>query len=267
LIAAFDYDRRRATFFRSNVGSLAANFPRSAEVNLLDAVNASTTAPVIYFDLPAQIGEDQYWDGGVAGYNNPVLAGVVEALANHIPPGQIKALSIGTGKVSLPIQDDNNSIPRQLAQARYRTDFPHLPPAELHNLAELAGSILDDPPDAASFEAHVALNQRLPQNPDDVVGDGSIVRMNPMIQPIYDPASGQWQPPEGYSPDDFSKLAGVPMDATDPADVQRIMDFASNWLIDSVVNQPIRASRDTFEVEIGQRWFSSALAAWKKLQG
>ena len=42
------------------------------------------------------------WDGAIGGYNNPVLAGLIEALANGISLDAVRVLSIGTGSVRLP---------------------------------------------------------------------------------------------------------------------------------------------------------------------
>lgn len=269
LISAFDYDSCRATFFRSNLQSKAASSPMQQEVDLLDAVNASSTAPVNYFDQPAVIGNNRYWDGGVGGYNNPILAAIVEALANGVLSEQIRALSIGTGEVFLPIQDERKSIDPNLCKPRYLASNPIA--QEFHDLKELAESILDDPPDAASFEAFVALGQPLPE-PGEVSTGGRLVRMNPLIQPIYDPQSQQWSSPEGYDPaTTFAQLANTPMDAAKPREVDRIVKFCEHWLAGSdenpsIVNQPLRANRQTLQVEIGHRWFSQALTAWQTLQ-
>src|SRR5919108_630513 len=37
-----------------------------------------------------------FWDGGVTGFNNPILAGVTEAKANGIASAEIRILSLGT---------------------------------------------------------------------------------------------------------------------------------------------------------------------------
>lgn len=55
-----------------------------------------------YFDDPARFGERQYWDGGIAGLNNPVLAAVVEAIAYGKARSEFGVLSIGTGNTFLP---------------------------------------------------------------------------------------------------------------------------------------------------------------------
>ena len=74
---------------------------------LAEAIHASSNAPVNYFNAPAEIGDRRYWDGAIGGYNNPVLAGVIEAAVNAERYGtslsEIKALSLGTGSVVLPL--------------------------------------------------------------------------------------------------------------------------------------------------------------------
>src|SRR5271168_318226 len=54
VILAFDYDRNRASFFRSS-GSNGVGWGQGAATNitLCDAIHASTNAPVNYFDAPA----------------------------------------------------------------------------------------------------------------------------------------------------------------------------------------------------------------------
>jgi predicted acylesterase/phospholipase RssA len=103
VIAAFDYDWKRAVYFRSNLKSAAASAASPPDPSLAEAIHASSTAPVRFFDSAAQFGGRRYWDGGVAGLNNPVLAAVIEALAAGAAPGDIAALSIGTGSVRLPV--------------------------------------------------------------------------------------------------------------------------------------------------------------------
>jgi hypothetical protein len=257
LIPAFDYDHQRTTILRSNANSPEASFPREAPVALIDAVHASSTAPVNFFDKPATVGNSRYWDGAVGGYNNPVLAAVCEALAGGVVRERIRALSIGTGRTRLPMQNEEGTIPPPLVQSRGDA-------SPIHDLKELASSIIDDPPDAASLEAHVALGQRLPANPHDIVGDGTLVRMNPMIQPIYT-SPDKWKCPKGISPDEFTALVNLGIDAVEQSDASLIKRFCHAWIEGSVMNQPVRANLETFAVEIGQATFADAALAWKKL--
>ena len=99
VIVGFDYDRLRARFFRSQeTSSKASGTGVATELTLAEAIHASSNAPVNYFDAPATYMErpERYWDGAITGCNNPVLAGVTEAIAATKQEMEIVALSIGT---------------------------------------------------------------------------------------------------------------------------------------------------------------------------
>ena len=194
LITTFDFDRERAQFFRSNTDSAASGLPPSAVPTLAEAVHASSNAPIFYFNLPAQFNDPaanpafaacRFWDGAVSGYNNPVLAAVVEAVANAgaTPFNTLNVLSIGTGKVYLPLPDDPSRVAQGVAD-----DPTMVPPRQsdgsLSSIEELATSIGDDPPDAASFIA-LTLGRLAAPVAQGIskwaIGNGSLVRMNPLI--------------------------------------------------------------------------------------
>ena len=110
LIVAFDFDRERATFFRSApiIGAALGTGER-LPLTLAEAIHASTNAPLNYFDGPARFRnrppplpqcDYRYWDGGITGFNNPVLAAVTEAIQLGAARSDIVALSLGTGKVA-----------------------------------------------------------------------------------------------------------------------------------------------------------------------
>ena len=261
LLVGFDYDRERAVFFRSNAESLTSSSASASRTPLVEAVHASTNAPINYFDEPALIPATEagkparrFWDGAITGLNNPVVAAVVEAKANGAANADIEVLSIGTGNVFLPLADGPATAMMQ----------PRASQNLLADIKRISGSILADPPDAATFIAHVMLDQPLPPRGAGAVGNGCIVRMNPLIQPFCDPASGAFSCPVGLSPEQFEKLAKLDMDAVEDADVALIDEFCSVWMKDQVHNQPVRAKGTTLECEIGHRWFSGALAEWKR---
>lgn len=258
VIFGFDYDRCRAAFFRSNLKSPAGSGTAPLNPTLAEAINASSTAPVKFFDAPAEIGDRRYWDGAIAGYNNPVLGAVVEALAGHVTPEDVQVLSIGTGSVRRPILQKgqvNDSGVMQMPQ----TSTP------INDLEELAGSIIDDPPDAATFIAHIALRQPLPDPNKSEPVSGSIIRMSPMVQPVQR-SDGSWGPPVGLSVQEFNDVAKIEMDAVEQAEVLKIQNLANQWINDRVVNQAIRANPDNFHTEMGQGTFSGAKEAWLRLR-
>ncbi len=262
VICTFDYDRLRGILLRSNRASRAASFTDELDLTLAEAIHASTNAPVNFFDVPANLPQAaptrQFWDGGIAGDNNPVLVAVIEALANGHAAGAIRALSIGTGTVFLPADPDHRlGVLGQPSRCLPRSNFVE---DLLADVTTLATAVLDDPPDAASFHAHVALGGKLPAGPALVQASGPVVRLNPMIQPVRD-ADGRWATPPGIS--DFGALARLDIDAVAQADMLRIVELGRAWLANTVPNQPIRTNRDTLACEIGQPTFDRALAAWR----
>ncbi|MBV9523515.1 MAG: patatin [Alphaproteobacteria bacterium] len=263
IIAAFDYDRCCAVFFRSNMKSKAASFGTPALATLAEAIHASTTAPIDYFDRPAAVSRGRRcWDGALAGYHNPVLAGIAEALADGTPPERIQVLSIGTGSVVLPLGRGNeDKAAAMLVEHRAARDRPG-------DLRKLADALIDDPRDDTSFLAHLALGQKVPDDPSRPVVEGSLVRLNPLLQPIR--TAGGWVRPAGLieaedDSDEFNRLRHMPSDAMAQRDIALIRKFCLLWQNDAVVNQPIRANPDTLDCEIGHRWYSAAKAQWQAL--
>jgi uncharacterized protein len=263
MIAAFDYDRQHEIFFRSNIKSRAADFAQPPIATLAEAIHASTTAPLDFFDAPASVSRGRRcWDGAVGGHHNPVLAGVAEALANGIAPETIQVLSIGAGRRVLPIAAGNEDASTAKLVERRQA------PSRTKDVKRLADILLDDPPDRAPLLAHLALGQAMPRDPGHQVTESTVVRMNPLIQPIRIPSG--WVRPAGLietddGSDEFVRLRHLPMDAVTDDDVALIRKFCTLWHNDAVANQPIRANSDTFECEIGHRVYGEAKAQWQAL--
>jgi uncharacterized protein len=256
LIIAFDYDRNRAAFFRSATIDNHNGYGDAADITLAAAVHASTNAPVNYFDAPATIVgcPDRYWDGGITGNNNPVLAACVEASSMGQAPSDFRVLSLGTASVRLPLAGQGAPAspfyaPRQDSNLR-------------RDLTKLATSILDDPPDFATFAVHM------------MTGGGSglpngvasrIVRLNPLISPVS--SGGNWTVPNGWTAAQFQYLCQIDMDAVTDVEVAYIDDWCGYWIAGKAPNQPIRMDGQTFEPEVGPGRFADAKKAWINLVG
>ena len=259
LIIGFDYDRNRATFFRSAQASGPSwGEGQPSTVSLAGAAHASSTAPVNYFDAPARLPStmSRYWDGGVSGCNNPALAAVIEARVLEITPEDIRLLALGTGTVALPL-----AAPGQPAGPLEapRGDF-----SLLNDLKKLAGSILDYPPDSATFITHAITGGSVGLQPPVV---SRIVRMSPLISPLR-VGDADWMAPASWPVDRFQYLTTRPMDAIEPLDVIYIEDYCLAWLADQAPNQPIRMNGKVFDPmtpEIGYAKFSQARTAWSQL--
>jgi hypothetical protein len=257
LITGFDYDRNRATFFRSASASGPSwGIGEPANVTLAEAVHASTNAPVNYFDAPAQFPDrpERYWDGAITGCNNPVQAAVTEALVLNRKATNIVALSLGTASVALPWPEPDKP-PSPYWQ---KLGTPSLV-ADLHKLAT---SILDDPPDIATFLAHVMTGGNSGLAPP---AQSRIVRMNPLISPVRD-MDGNWKAPDDMTAAQFTYLASLDLDAVQQHEVDAIAAYADLWLSDKAPNQPIRMNGDTLKPELGYARFQEAAAVWQMIK-
>jgi hypothetical protein len=233
---------------------------------LAQAVHAATNAPVNYFDAPAifdlwdgdiaKTRQRRFWDGAIGGYNNPALAALVEVLARPNKPAlpDITLLSIGTANVALPMATQYPNADALLVD-------PTASQGLIHDVGVIATAILDDPPDAASFIAHVWLGGALPDATHPIVTNGPVVRLNPLVQPLRT-ASGTLALPGGIDAAAFQRLRDLPMDAVEDADIALIQSFGEKWLAGQIPNQPVRANSYSLAPEIGFARYGQARNAW-----
>lgn len=267
MIVTYDFDRDRARMLRSNWQSAAANFPkhRNSSLDLAEAVHASSTAPVNWFDTPAQFDHGRYWDGAMTGYNNPVLAAVSEALAEGVAPQDVGVLAIGTCAVNLPPASTKGIDQRMLAQKTKATFVP--------SLVKVGKMIIADPPDAHTYLAHLMLGGKVPQSADQCpLSDTPIVRMNPLVQPVLSQTHQQrYAAPDGWSVPDFERLFKLDIACIENDDVDLIKRMCDGWMRDEWHNQAVRHGGlypppPDMPVErcweIGHRHYSKAKYAW-----
>lgn len=249
LIVSFDYDDLRATFFRSYPTSPGA---WADDVSLVDAVHGSTNAPVIFFDAPALFANRRYWDGAMGGFNNPLMAGVTDLLAEGASAGEIVALSIGTGTVKLLPPDAKGLADANLKQ-------PLQPQNVLNDLQKAASCINDDPPDNATYTAHVILTGARGGEPTLM---GPVVRLNPVVRPVLD--GGVWRVPEGLLPSEFDALKALSMDAVEQGQITLIHKLGTSWITGTVPNQPVRMTAE-LKAEPGDETFAEGKTRWRAL--
>src|SRR5271157_4408565 len=120
----------------------------------------------------------------------------------------------------------------------------------------------DDPPDIATFLAHVMTGRgkgvKLP-------ADSRIVRMSPLIRPVKK-RNGTWSAPGSMTAAEFAYLANLDLDAIEQRQVDAISSYADLWLKNVAPNQPIRMDGKTFKCELGQSTFRNAVRAWKAIK-
>ena len=268
IFTAFGYDRLREVHFRSDPTSPAANDSTDAPLTLAEAVDASSTAPLLYFDAPAVTGAGtgmvRFWDGGVGGYNNPVLLGVAEALSYGIARNSIQVITIGSATVMQPIA----------------SEFPHADPALtrptpvytiVRDIAKIARAIVDDPPDAASLHAYLLLGRPPPPRVGGMVqpqGTLDFVRFNPMVRPHLD--AGQWQAPRSFQGNDWTTLRDLGLVCIRPDQIALLQKLTDCWMASDpadIPNQPVRMSWPSFTCELGFNLFNEALVVARGMLG
>lgn len=267
VICGFDYDRNRATFFRTNQDSKSQSpNPRRYEYTLAHAVHAASNAPVMFFDEPAtfKIGGAYHklWDGAVGGNNNPVLIGITEALAELDQAERslesLRLLSIGTANNMLPVRgftEINSSQHPALIKEIETANFKN-------SIKTMATSITSEPPDAANYMAHMFLGgNSVPNSPP------AIIRLNPLLQPVISKDGKQWVFPPDIDKNDYQNfvdLIELEMDATEQKEVVQIQKLGNWWIDGKVVNQPIRIDSSKLSCNIGHSNFLAAKQEWLK---
>jgi hypothetical protein len=273
LITAFDFDAERSVFFRSDANCAGAAFRAAPCPTIVGALHAATNAPVQYFNRPAEVAfadgsAIHYWDGAIGGYNNPVMAGVLDALAEDgALRERIRVLSIGTGTARLPIvgPDWPGTSPHVIRRKRPRgLDGMRV----MSDLRKITAAMMVDRPEAATYMAHVVLA-------GGPRAQSRVVRLNPILQPRYvgHSANGHplWEHYEWFAEPSsvrgralFERLLALDMDATADGEVQDIERLAELWIAGKVPNQPVHAD-DYLIPQIGHGQFAEALAAWRAL--
>jgi len=288
IICGFDYYRMRASFFRSNINSRTDIFDKGQfyHISLAEAIHASSNAPVRYFEKPAEVellltkeNEEPdtrrtwFWDGAISGFNNPVLAALVEAITNlAAPDNDYRILSIGNSITKKAVLADYQySSKEEIRRIWERNKNKKYVTADSSfsyksDIEKLSKSILSDPPDAATFIAYSFLHPNLDNtNP-------KIVRINPCLSPIK--KGDEYVVPDIYKnhEDEFIRLIEMDMDATKDEDVLLIDDLCNRFIVnsgkpeDSLPNQLIRGNNDSGNFYLGFPTYYSAKQRWSQLK-
>ena len=282
LIVSFDYFRERVSFFRSNTNSQTDKFNNGKyfQVPLAHAIHSSSNAPVNYFDAPAEINISRLnandarktwcWDGAVSGFNNPVLAGLVEAVTNnYLSPQEYSILSLGTGTGSKAVLTDyqfstDPEVKSVYEKNKDNKDFAITDSSSgfIMDIKKISGSILDDPPDSATFIAYSFLDPSLS-------GKANIVRINPCTKPEKN-SEGVYEAPPVYKnmpngTQRFKDLMGLGMDAVQNEEVDLIDEMCNKFIVTNgspcLTNQLIRGELGAGNF-LGQATYREAKEKW-----
>lgn len=263
IVSTYDALNNRAKFFRSYTpeGSTEEFVP------LTKAIHGSSNAPVQYFDFPARIKADKtdiwyyLWDGALGGFNNPVVAGILEAFRSSISLADIAVVSIGNGNKlmsenqkkrfyqvrSITIKERK----KKLLFWRYRFQFEYFK----ETIMNQAKTILFQPPDWAIYVGMMFLKKDISENIAS-----RYIRLSPIIH------MDKKTTPE--TNDLIEKLYELDMDLTSDEDINLLKNCFEFWKKGRIKNQPIEysVSRDN-ELNFiqGDEFFSSGIEKWKQL--
>ena len=126
-----------------------------------------------------------------------------------------------------------------------------------------ARAIFADPPSAANFHAYVALGQSL-QSVGGRIASGNMVRLSPLVRPVWIEAKGEWDFPGNLSSEEFRGLMRMEMDAMAAPKIALIRKMTDLRIAGAIPNQPIRMG-DSMCRDIGHETFSEAAAHWKDI--
>ena len=263
IVTTFDALNNRAKFFRSYTHADS----QEEFVPLTKAIHGSSNAPVQYFDFPARIKADKseiwyhLWDGALGGFNNPVVAGIIEAIKLNIPLDKISVISIGNANKLMSVSQKNrfykvSSISLKERRKkwlfwRYKFQLEFFKSTVMNQ----AKAILFQPPDWANFIGYMFLSK---EKSSDV--DKRFIRLSPMIH--IDKNTDQ------SSIELLNKLYMLDMDLTSDDDIECIKRCFAKWKNGSIKNQPIDYTV-TRENELvykrGDKLFNESIEKWRQL--
>ncbi|WP_437368785.1 patatin-like phospholipase family protein [Maribacter litoralis] len=260
VVATYDALNNRAKFFKS----FSSNSEGDDSIRLTQAINASSNAPVQYFDFPARFkakGSDifyELWDGALGGFNNPILAGIIEAYKLGVDLNTIRVVSLGTSN-SLMSADSKRDFWnwKQIALqfrrkkfhfSKWKPQFNFFKETVLHQ----AKTILYQPPDTANYIAMMFLKAATGNKPNE-----QIIRLSPLIH--YDTHSAEEIIPL------IQQLYKMDMDLTTDEKIDKLIKCFIGWKNGLIYNQPIEfrveRSNDLLFLQ-GDKWYKDAMDRW-----
>lgn len=263
IVCTFDALNNRAKFFRSYTpdNSLTEFVP------LTKAIHGSSNAPVQYFDFPARIQADEskvwyyLWDGALGGFNNPVVAGIIEAFRQAISLDEIVVISLGNANKLMSKKQKERfyqvrSITikerkKKLLIWRYKFQFEYFKETVMNQ----AKTILFQPPDWANYVGLMFLSKSIS---DDV--ENRFIRLSPIIHIDKNTDTKVIELLE--------KLYEMDMDLTRDEDIMLLKKCFNQWSEGKIRNQPIEFSvtRDNELIYLkGDQYFKDGIEKWKQI--
>ncbi len=260
IVATYDALNNRAKFFKS----FANDSQHFDSVKLTQAINGSSNAPIQYFDFPTRFKAKEteifyeLWDGALGGFNNPIAAGICEALKQGIPARSIHVISLGTAKKVMSMEDKNAFWKAKQTAQGYRAKKFRFGKYKLQlsffkmTVINQAKTILYEPPDWANYVSMLLLFQN-----DLSQVEKRIVRMSPFLHLS-----------EHKNSEILKELYALDMDLTDEADIKRLYRCYTLFKSGEIDNQPLdyKISRSNELIfKRGHKTFKEALIQWNDI--
>ncbi|MEP2238435.1 MAG: patatin-like phospholipase family protein [Maribacter sp.] len=260
VVATYDALNNRAKFFKS----FSSNPEGFDSVRLTQAINGSSNAPVQYFDFPARFkaqGSDifyELWDGALGGFNNPILAGIIEAYKLGVDLKTIQVVSLGTSN-SLMSADAKKDFwnwkqialifrRKKFAFSRWKSQLNFFKETVLHQ----AKTILYQPPDTANYIAMMFLKASTGMLLND-----QIIRLSPLIH--FDANT-----PNEVIPL-VQELYKLDMDLTKDEEIDTLIKCFNAWKNGQLYNQPIEFKverNNNLTLLQGDKWYREGMDRW-----
>lgn len=264
IVTGYDAYTLRSKFFRSFTHAKSSQ----DFVTLTQAVHASSNAPLQYFDFPARfkaIGEgDSYyemWDGALAGLNNPVFAGVIEAFKLGVPRQDMQVISLGTGNKIISTEQKQEFYKNRYKSTRNKSKklrvwtYKYQWKFFLAIFSTQAKTILNEPVDWANYATSMFLAEN---SMDDTTQ--RFVRLSPLIYKSKEM--------DDTTLEIINQLYHLEMDLTTDDDIKKLESCIILWGENKILNQPISyfVNRDHhIENSLGTTNFSEAISVWTRM--
>ena len=265
IVCTYDALNNRAKFFKS-----FGSGPNYDSVRLTQAIHGSTNAPIQYFDFPARFKAKnsevffELWDGALGGFNNPVAAGIIEAIKSGIPKDEIHVVSIGTSNKLMSLRDKEDFYKvKQYAirdrkkkyllwRLKYQFQFFK---KSIYNQAK---TILYEPPDWSNYLAFMYLFGEKYNQGNNQQHLKRFVRLSPLLH--IDKNSS----PEFLNLID--ELYDMDMNLTLDSEIAKVEECYLNWKLGKIANQSIEFSvtrENEVVTNIGHSCYEDAMKAWR----
>tara|TARA_R110002051_G_scaffold137916_2_gene210510 strand:- start:14664 stop:15869 length:1206 start_codon:yes stop_codon:yes gene_type:complete len=260
VVATYDALNNRAKFFKS----FYTDPERKDSVRLTQAINGSSNAPVQYFDFPARFkaqGSDVFyelWDGALGGFNNPILAGIIEAYKLGVDLKTIRVVSLGTSNSLMSADAKENFWDwkqvalifkgKKFAFSKWKPQFNFFKETVLHQ----AKTILYQPPDTANYIAMMFLKAAT-----GMALNEQIIRLSPLIH--FDTNT-----PKELIPL-VQELYTLDMDLTKDEEIDTLIKCFNAWKAGQLYNQPIefKVERNNDLILLqGDKWYHEGMDRW-----